>query len=273
MDESGVLPRILSLLALMAALAVVEVWIPLRDDSSRRGGRWRPNLALTVLYFVVNAALTAGVLGIALWMEQRQLGLLHRLRLPGAWALVLGIVVLDFFAYLVHVLMHRIPRLWRFHRVHHSDLEVDVTTTFRQHPLEAVLRFVFTSVPAVLLGVSPLATAIYRLLSGVNALFEHANVRVLAAIDRGLRWAVVTPHMHKIHHSRARQETDSNYGNILSTFDRAFGTYTPTQRVGQVRYGLDEFDDSPQSFAALLELPWNVRTRPDVTSSSSASHP
>jgi sterol desaturase/sphingolipid hydroxylase (fatty acid hydroxylase superfamily) len=256
MGESAFLPKIFLLLGLMAALAVIEIWIPLRDHKPERGRRWRPNLALTLLFMVMNVALTTGVLGIALWMEQQQLGLLHRLGLPTAWAFVFGIVVLDFFAYAVHVLMHKLPWLWRIHRVHHSDIEVDVTTTFRQHPLETMLRFLFTSAPAVLLGVSPLATATYRMLSGVNALFEHANIRVSTVIDRGLRWAVVTPHMHKIHHSRAQCETDSNYGSILSAFDHLLGTYTPADRVGQVRYGLGEFDGKPQSFVALLRLPW-----------------
>ncbi|HUP90935.1 MAG TPA: sterol desaturase family protein [Solimonas sp.] len=264
MGDTSVVPKIVLLLGLMAILAIAETWIPLRDFGQPRAQRWRPNLALTLVFLLMNLLLTAGVLGLALWMERRQLGPLHWLGLPAPVAFVLGIVLLDGFAYLAHMLMHRVPWLWRVHRVHHSDAAVDVTTTFRQHPLETLLRFAFTALPAVLLGVSPAATAAYRLMSGVNALFEHANLRVAAPLDRGLRWLLVTPHMHKVHHSRRQAETDSNYGNILSAFDRVFGTYTPTERAAAVRYGLDEFgDEGVQSFTALVQLPWTQQPEPD----------
>ncbi len=201
----------------------------------------------------MNLLLSAGAIGIAATMGQRQLGVLHVLS-PG-WNFIAGVLVLDFSAYAVHVLMHKVPWFWRFHRVHHSDLEVDVTTAFRQHPLEGLLRFVFTFAPAVLLGVSPLATAVYRLLSGINAMVEHANIRVPAAADRVLCWLVVTPHMHKVHHSRLPAETDSNYGNLSPLFDRLFGTFTPTRRAAGVRYGLDAFAGADLDVRALLSLP------------------
>lgn len=243
------------LLSLMAGLAAVELWIPLRESVHR--GRRGANLALTAMYFALNFGLTAGVISLAAAMEQRHMGLLHALRIPAVWAGCLGVLILDFSAYVVHVLMHKVPWFWRFHRVHHSDRQVDVTTAFRQHPLEAVLRFVFTFVPAVLLGVSPVATAIYRLLSGINALFEHANIRVVAPVDRSLQWLIVTPHMHKVHHSRLHAETDSNYGNLFPVFDRLFGTFTPTQRGPLVPYGLDSFSLEDLGVADLLALPWS----------------
>lgn len=226
------------LLALMAALAIVESWIPLRAAVVARGPRWRLNLALTAIYLVLNLALTVSVIGVAAAMDARGFGVLRWLGLPAAVQFALGVVLLDFFAYVVHVLMHKSSLLWRLHRVHHSDLHVDVTTTFRQHPLEGVLRFAFAAAPALLLGVSASATAIYRLLSGANALFEHANLRVHPRIDRALRWLVVTPDMHKIHHSRRAIETDSNYANIFSLHDRLFRTYTASAK--DLRYGLEE---------------------------------
>ncbi|HZP13433.1 MAG TPA: sterol desaturase family protein [Nevskiaceae bacterium] len=226
------------LLALMAALAIVETWIPRRASEVPQGPRWRINLALTAIYLALNLVLTLSVIGIAASMDARGVGALRSLHLPTVAQFAIGFVLLDFFAYVVHVLMHKSPLLWRLHRVHHSDRHVDVTTTFRQHPLEGALRFAFTAAPALSLGVSANATAIYRLISGINALFEHANIRVDARVDRWLRWLIVTPDMHKIHHSRRAIETDSNYANIFSMHDRLFGTYTP--RADDLRYGLDE---------------------------------
>lgn len=266
MGESTSLEKIAFLLAAMAALAVLEVWLPLRQIGPR-APRWRPNLALTLIYLLMNLVLTAGLLGMLSWMEQRGPGLLRLPGLPAFAAFVLGFVALDFCAYAVHVLMHKTPWLWRIHSVHHSDPGVDVTTAFRQHPLEGLLRFLFTSIPAALLGVSPDAAATYRLVSGLNALLEHSNLRVAARLDRGLRWLLVTPHMHKAHHSRLPIETDSNYGNILSVFDSGLGTYTPTERANQVRYGLDEIDrEQSVSFSTLLKLPWRQRPSADAAS-------
>lgn len=266
MNESAALPKILVLLGFMAAITIVETWIPLRDLSQLQGRRRQQNLALTLLFLFMNIALTAGSLGVLLWMEQRNVGLFRWFALPEGVSLVASIVILDFFAYVAHVLFHKFQWLWRVHRVHHSDSAVDVTTSFRQHPIETVLRFLFTVGPAVLFGVSPIATAIYRLMSGINALFEHANIRVRPMIDRSLCWVVVTPHMHKFHHSRQQQQTDSNYGNILSVFDRMFGTYTSTEHVEQIQYGLDEFNsDSRLSVIDLLKLPWRVKqTRQNI---------
>jgi sterol desaturase/sphingolipid hydroxylase (fatty acid hydroxylase superfamily) len=243
------------LLGFMAALAVVETWIPLRTPG-RRSLRWRANLGLAALFFLVNLALNAAVLGIAAWFAQRQIGLFRWFELPSLPAFILGIAVLDLFAYLVHVLMHRIPAFWRLHRVHHSDAHVDVTTTFRQHPLETILRFIFTFAPAFAFGVSPAAVASYRLLSGVNALFEHANLRMNATLERFISTLLVTPNMHKIHHSRHHVVTDSNYGNLLTWFDRAFGTYTPVNALPGVTYGLDDVRADRQRFADLIKLPW-----------------
>ena len=226
------------LLALMAVLAVVESWIPRCASDVARGPRWRVNLALTAIYLALNLLLTVSVIGVAASMDARGFGLLRSLHPPTALQFAIGLLLLDFFAYVVHVLMHKSPLLWRLHRVHHSDRHVDVTTTFRQHPLEGVLRFAFTAAPALLLGVSAPTTVIYRLLSGINALFEHANLRVDARLDRALRWLIVTPDMHKIHHSRRAIETDSNYANIFSLHDRVFGTYTLSAEA--LRYGLDE---------------------------------
>lgn len=259
MDASDGLLRLGLLAALMAALALVEARVPLfpRKDT---GTRLPANLGLTVLYFALNLLLNATVLGLVLYAESQRFGLLHWLGLPALVSAVIAFIALDGFAYQVHALMHRMPWLWRFHRIHHSDRMVDVSTAFRQHPGEGLLRFVFALGPALLLGASPEVVALYRLVSGANALFEHANLRVPAALDRLLVRFWVTPDMHKVHHSRWQPETDSNYGNLFSWYDRAFGTYTPSARAHSVRYGLDGHDQPEQHrLGSLLALPWRDR--------------
>jgi sterol desaturase/sphingolipid hydroxylase (fatty acid hydroxylase superfamily) len=172
---------------------------------------------------------------------------------------LIAIVVLDFSFYVSHVAMHRVPWLWRIHRVHHSDAFVDVTTTIRQHPLEGVIRYAVLAAVACALGVSIHAFAVYRLVSAMGGLLEHANIRVPRWVDRILASFTTWPNMHKVHHSRFAGETDTNYGNILSLFDRAFSTYTPSSRGETVVCGLDGFDDaSVQTTAGLLRMPFET---------------
>jgi sterol desaturase/sphingolipid hydroxylase (fatty acid hydroxylase superfamily) len=243
--------RLAVLLGLMGGLALLETRIP-RKAQPRSWGSRAPNLLLMALFFVLNLLLTVGAVGIA---ARFTAGAAKPISSLGPWtAFFLGIAALDFAAYAVHVLLHKVPVLWRVHRVHHSDELVDVTTAYRQHPLETLLRFACTIVPAALLGISPAATAAYRLLSGINALFEHANIRLSPRLDRALRWLVVTPDMHKVHHSCVASQTDSNYGNIAPWFDRLCGTYVGPVPV--VTYGLDLRGDRHRTLVGLLRFPW-----------------
>ncbi len=150
--------------------------------------------------------------------------------------------------------------LWRVHLVHHIDASVDATTAFRQHPIEGVLRFAFIAATAWTLGAPPAAIALYRLLGALNSVLEHANIRVPRALDRALVWFWVTPDMHKVHHSRERIETDSNYANLFSFFDRVFRTFTPSSRGPFVHYGIKGYDAAEhQSIGAVLWLPFQGR--------------
>ena len=147
--------------------------------------------------------------------------------------------------------------LWRVHLVHHIDASVDATTAFRQHPIEGILRFTFIAATAWTLGAPPAAVAVYRLLGALNSVLEHANIRVPRVLDRALVWLWVTPDMHKVHHSRDRVETDSNYANLFSFFDRVFRTFTPSSRGPFVRYGIRGYDAAEhQSIGAVLRLPF-----------------
>jgi sterol desaturase/sphingolipid hydroxylase (fatty acid hydroxylase superfamily) len=148
---------------------------------------------------------------------------------------------------------------WRFHQIHHSDPFVDVTTTYRTHPVETVWRFLFAIVPIWLLGIPAQAVVIQRLLQASNGILEHANVRLWAPLDRWLSLVWVTPNVHKIHHSRAIEETNSNYANLVTIYDRLLGTFTPAERANHVVYGLDDVDPaSTASFPALLTMPFHA---------------
>jgi sterol desaturase/sphingolipid hydroxylase (fatty acid hydroxylase superfamily) len=244
-------------LCALAAASAIETLVPLRQQSRRLHGRLATNLALMGmtlgLGMLLNFILAIG----AAYVAQHELGLLQRLQANSIVAFVVTVLVLDGATYLVHRLMHQSPLLWRMHVVHHIDASVDATTAFRQHPLEGLLRFSFLAAAAWMLGAPPIAVAIYRLLGSLNAVLEHANVRVPRWLDRLWVLVWVTPDMHKVHHSRARVETDSNYANLFSCFDRAFGTYTPSSRGKSVTYGIDGYDTAQhQSLAAALGLPF-----------------
>ncbi|HJQ36956.1 MAG TPA: sterol desaturase family protein [Thermoanaerobaculia bacterium] len=190
------------------------------------------NLGLTAAVLLTNLALSF----LAAWasaVSQRET------QLPVGLQIITGIAALDLFAYFAHVLLHKAPLAWRFHRVHHSDEAVDVTTAFRQHPGESVWR-VLWQLPAILLFGLPLwIVLLYLTISATNAQLEHASIRLSEGLDRRLRLVFVTPNMHKVHHSRLQHETDSNYSNIFSIWDRIFGTYTRRVDFATLRYGLE----------------------------------
>jgi len=252
--------RVLLLLIGCAVLWSLESLLPLFRFRDRRLRRALPNVGLTALLLLTNLALSFAAANVAGFATAHRAGLLFVLDLP-VWANVLvGIAALDLFAYVAHVLLHKVPLAWRFHRVHHSEEEVDVTTAFRQHPGETVWR-VLWQLPVILAFGLPLwIVIVYLTISAANAQLEHANVRVREPLDRLLRLLVVTPDMHKTHHSRRQQETDSNYANIFSLWDRLFGTYTSRVDFTALRYGLDGLDDrATQRLRGLLLMPFAER--------------
>lgn len=243
------------LLGAMALVAVVEAIVPLHARGRWHRAHLAPNLALTLVTFATNGVFNAAVLLLLAWLGGRGFGLLRWVPLGPVPAGVAAVVLLDFSYWVAHVAMHKVPVLWKVHRVHHSDPAVDVTTTIRQHPLEGVVRYAFLAAFAGALGVGLGAFAVYRAWSALNGLLEHANIRVPRWLDRALSWVTTWPNLHKVHHSRDVHETDTNYGNIFSWFDRLFATYTPPERGETVVTGLDGFDTpSLQTTAALLAL-------------------
>src|SRR5262245_18656453 len=246
-----------AVVAAMAIVALLETALPLRAR-----GRWHrahlgPNLALTFITFATNIVFNAALVMTLVRLQSADFGLLPMLELPPLMMVLVVVLVLDLSFYVAHVAMHRIPAFWRFHRVHHSDPALDVTTTIRQHPAEGVIRYTFMAAFAFALGASPGAFAVYRSWSALNGLLEHANIRVPLWLDRVLSLVTTWPNMHKVHHSRSATETNTNYGNIFSFFDRLFLTFTPSSRGLNVAYGLDGCDDpAAQTTAGLLAMPF-----------------
>ncbi len=243
------------IVAVMAIGALLEFAVPFFAARQDRGRRFA-NLAFTGLGFLTNWALasTAAILALSL----RPAGLLSVTAWSPTARILLGVVLLDFsIGYLSHRTLHASPLLWRFHRIHHCDDFVDVTTTYRTHPVETCWRFLFSVVPVWLVGIPAQAVLIQRLLQTAFGIIEHSNVRLPRQVDRVLSVLFVTPNLHKIHHSRLLSETNSNYANVLTAWDRLLGTFTRTERAYSVVYGLDDADPARSgSFSALLAMPF-----------------
>lgn len=250
---------LLSLVAALGLLLILERVVPLRPSADASRARYVVNSVLSVLTVMLNALLLAAVAAADLPAIELGFGWESDGALEGAIKGIAAIALLDFTAYVAHVLMHKIPVLWRLHVVHHADTMVDVTTGLRQHPVEALVRFTFTAVPVMMFGIPPEVAATYRVVSAVNALLEHANLALPARLEPIVRAVLVTPAMHKVHHSRFQPETDSNYGNIFLVFDRLLRTYRSPAKTREpannISYGLDTVaDNNRPSLIGLLAL-------------------
>jgi sterol desaturase/sphingolipid hydroxylase (fatty acid hydroxylase superfamily) len=255
------LTNVAFILTVMAIGAAFEIAVPMFVARPWRRGRRAANLGLTAVSFLSNWLLASAAAAAALWL--RPAGLMARLAWPLWLEIVVGIVALDFsVGYVSHRAMHMWPPMWRFHRIHHSDAFVDVTTTYRTHPVETVWRFLFAIVPVWLLGLPAQAVLIQRLLQAANGTLEHGNIRLWAPLDRLLSLVWVTPNVHKMHHSREVSEANSNYANLLTLYDRLLGTYTPAERAASVVYGLHDPDPLREaSFSGLIAIPFQPPDR------------
>lgn len=251
--------RLLALILGCAVLWTVETWLPLYRYEPRRWRRALPNIVLTSLLVLTNLALSFVTAGVSQLTTNNKFGLFYLFNMPLWLTGILGVMALDLFTYIGHVLLHKSWLGWQFHRVHHSDNEVNVTTAFRQHPGETVWRILWYVLAIAVFGLPMWVVLVYLVGSTVNAQLEHANTRYPASLERALRLIVVTPDMHKVHHSRAQIQTDTNYSNIFSFWDRIFRTYEASVDFNELRYGLDGFDvRSKQSLVGLLSLPFQT---------------
>lgn len=225
-------------------MALWEVAAARRALGHKTWVRWPSNIALGLIdILLVRWTAPVAGLGLAFLAEESGWGVLKVLPLPAWLAILAAVLALDLIHYAVHRLMHAVPILWRLHLVHHADLDVDFTTGYRHHPFEALLVATVHLLAIFMLGVPPAAVVLFSALSNVIAVYTHGNVRTAGPVDRLLRSVVMTPDVHIVHHSAVRRETDSNFGLVLTWWDRLFGTYRPRPAAGfqAMTLGLDYF--------------------------------
>lgn len=257
--ETGI--RLAFFFGVLGIIAVWEVITPRRALSVSKGVRWMNNLGIVVLNTVIlRLIFPAAAVGMAALAETQNWGMLHYLQAPHWLAVIVSVIIMDAVIYFQHVLVHAVPILWRLHRVHHADLDFDVTTGSRFHPIEIIISMLIKFVAIVLLGPPIVAVVIFEVLLNATSMFNHGNVRIPRSVDQLLRWFIVTPDMHRVHHSIEDDETNSNFGFNLSWWDRLFGTYRDQPRAGheQMIIGINTFRDRQHCtwLPGMLALPF-----------------
>jgi sterol desaturase/sphingolipid hydroxylase (fatty acid hydroxylase superfamily) len=260
MMTAETLLRLVAFLAMLAAMGALEAMLPRRARTLPRLARWPHNLGLVAINgATLRLIAPGGAIAAALWAEAGGFGLLRQVDLAPWLAFAIAVALLDLAIYAQHVAFHAVPALWRLHRVHHADRDVDVTTGVRFHPIEMVISLGLRLAAVALLGAPPAAVLTFEILLNVSSMFNHANIRVPPAFEPALRWFIVTPDMHRVHHSIVRRETDSNFGFNLPWWDRAFGTYRDQPAAGHaaMTLGIEQFrDPGEQRLDRLLTQPF-----------------
>ena len=247
---------------IFAAMAFWEILIPRRKLTTSKAMRWANNLSINIIdTLTVRLLFTAGATGFAVLAQGRGWGLLNLLEAP-YWAKIIGgVIALDFTIYMQHLIFHFVPLLWRLHMVHHTDLDYDMTTGIRFHPVEIILSMCIKIGAIIFLGVPPLAVLIFEVMLNATSMFNHGNVHIPERVDRVLRFFVVTPDMHRVHHSVIIKEFNSNFGFNLPWWDRLLGTYRaqPAKGHKEMTIGLAHFREaSDLNLWSLLALPFRV---------------
>ncbi|GGK25513.1 sterol desaturase [Yeosuana aromativorans] len=259
--------RTLILVGGLAFFWILESAVPLSRLSYKKWRHAIPNLFFTLTTIIVNFVLAFMLFKSAEWVMDNQFGILNWLPNMSLWAyILLGVLLMDFFgAYLPHIVEHKVKPLWMVHLVHHTDHYVDTTTANRHHPIESVIRFVFTLFGVFIIGAPMGIVMLYQSLSLVSTQFNHANIKLPKKVDKLLSYVLVSPDMHKIHHHYVLPYTDSNYGNIFSVWDRLLGTYMYLDRE-QLVYGVDVFPDEVENsrIGNLLKQPFQKYKKPTI---------
>jgi len=243
------------------SMLIWELLAPRRDLTVSKKLRWVNNLGLFVVNsMVLRLLFPAAAVGLALSVADSGWGLFNLLELPFWFEVTAAVLLLDLAIYLQHALMHRVPLLWRLHRVHHADLDIDVTTGSRFHTVEIIVSMLIKWGVILLLGPALVAVLVFEVLLNGMAIFNHANISLPPAVDKVIRYLLVTPDMHRVHHSALKRETDSNYGFNLSIWDRLFRTYIDQPEMGHDRMtiGITEFRDARQvdRLPGMLAMPF-----------------
>ena len=263
--ENEAIIRLSVFLGLFALFALLEAYAPRRARAQPRTGRWVTNWAMSILNTLTLRALAFGIpllaVGAAIDAHANGWGLLNAVGWPAFIEVILAILFFDFAIWLQHLITHKIPLLWRLHRVHHADRDIDVTTAIRFHPVEIALSMLLKIGLVYLIGPSAIAIILFEILLNGTAMFNHANIKLPLGLDRALRLVLVTPDMHRVHHSVHRHEHDSNYGFALSIWDRLFGTYIaqPDQGHEGMTIGLRWQDERPAKLGWSLWLPFQKK--------------
>ncbi len=255
--------RLAAFAGVFTLMALWELLAPRRAQAIARATRWPSNLAVVAVdVALVRIVFPTSAVALALLAEARGWGVLKALDVP-AWATVpLAVIILDLVIYFQHVLFHAVPALWRLHRMHHADLEFDVTTGARFHPIEIALSMIIKLTAVAALGAPAVAVLIFEILLNATSMFNHSNVDLPARMDRVLRWFVVTPDMHRVHHSIVVRETNANFGFNLPWWDRLFRTYRDQPAAGheQMTIGVDAIRDPvEQRLDRMLTQPFPQR--------------
>ena len=249
--------RLTVFLGVLIMMSVLEALFPARDRVQGRTRRWGTNFGLVVIdTLAIRLLFPVIAVGVALWAQTRGWGLLNLIALPTWIKVLLAVIVLDMMIYWQHVAFHRVPLLWRLHKVHHADRDLDASSGLRFHPVEIVMSMVYKMGLVVILGAPVLAVIIFEIVLNACAVFNHANVRLPRWIERPLRLVMVTPALHRIHHSVIERETNTNYGFSVIWWDKIFKSYTDVPE-GKLTLGLNEFQtDAPSGLIWSLIAPF-----------------
>ena len=253
---------------ILLLIAFFEIFAPRRPLATSKPGRWFGNLGVVAVSAVlVRIVFPITAVQLAIRLGQNGWGVFNVMDLPYVLVVVLSIVILDFIIYLQHVMFHALPTLWRLHMMHHADLDYDLTTGIRFHPIEILISMVIKFSAVAVLGTPAFAVILFEIILNGMAMFNHGNFLIPLGLDRALRWFVVTPDMHRVHHSVFPGETNSNYGFNLSWWDRLMGTYRAQPRLGHqgMTIGLNQFrDPSKLTLLWMLILPFVGKQGPYV---------
>jgi sterol desaturase/sphingolipid hydroxylase (fatty acid hydroxylase superfamily) len=270
--QSDAAARLAVFVGVFLALAAIELALPKRKLSVSKGRRWLTNLGIAgvdtlILRIMAALAVPVAAVAAAFFAKEHGLGLLNQVGWPYWLKVAVALLVLDLAIWLQHLASHKIPIFWRLHQVHHADRDIDVTTAVRFHPVEIALSMLWKIAIVVPLGASPFAVFLFEVILNACAMFNHANIALPAWLDRGLRIFIVTPDMHRVHHSVLRSEHDRNFGFNLSLWDRLFRTYRAEPEAGQqgMTIGLTPYQsEAPTRFGWSLLLPfWRQQQRND----------
>ena len=253
--------RLSFFIGIFVLLIIWEFIVPRRNLEVSKTLRWKNNLYIIIINTVLLRLLfPVAAVGVAVWCSYHSVGFLNIIFIPEILKIIVAFLILDFAIYLQHIIFHYIPIFWKFHKVHHADQDIDVTTGLRFHPIEIVLSMLIKFAVVVFVGAPVIAVIVFEVVLNATAMFNHSNIRLPKKIDAFIRFFIVTPDMHRVHHSTIVKEANSNFGFNFAIWDRLFGTYIAQPRKGHLDMdiGLDEYRDSrtTQKLINMLKMPF-----------------